>query len=592
MTDHLRNTLWNSSPCTSDHIPGRLSLCIGMPIMIRHNDATELCITKGQEGFVAGWDSHIGPQSKQVLNTLFVRLHKPPKNIQIPGLPLNVVPIPRTTTTVRCMLPNDSTRTIHREQVVVLPNFAMTDYASQGKSREENPVDLTHCYSTQSYYTCLSRSTSAAKTIILQGFSEKRITSGIGGYLRQEFRELEMLNDITYLKHMGELPDNVSGLLRNPLIRSYQKYKGNACQSSDWHPAIKWNANESKIKNPEDNGTWNVEINNGIINTAFLLRNTKSKNKRSINDDSEIIDNKLNNDSLHKDKRMCTKTMVDNEQPLGLKWDSVNYSCAYDAIFTILYNVWHDNPALWTQIFASYGSFMEAVSFNFNKLFCKQLSFEIARNNVRYALHSKYPDIFKEGEYYVYIDQLCSKLWEPHSFAHIQECCSNCNHRRIIREVDFKIPIMNIEEAHWNKNNRCISNILNWKMNHKTNKKCNVCAGNGNGNNNYYEQSWIIDHVPNMIICEIIDDVYIKPDIELIIHHNNIPCRLSLCGIIYGGGGHFRSRIIDKSGTVWFHDGMLNEGNCKMEHMIDLLSDTNWLRQSDDKQMIYCLYRK
>ncbi|KAF9470389.1 hypothetical protein BDN70DRAFT_821438, partial [Pholiota conissans] len=117
LTEHMRNTLWNSSPCTSDHIPGRLSLCLGMPVMIRHNDATELCITKGQEGFVAGWDSCIGPHNKEVLNTLFVELHNPPKDIQIPGLPLNVVPIPRTTTTVKCLLPNDSTRTIHREQV-------------------------------------------------------------------------------------------------------------------------------------------------------------------------------------------------------------------------------------------------------------------------------------------------------------------------------------------------------------------------------------------------------------------------------------------------------------------------------------------
>jgi hypothetical protein len=217
LTSHLRDTLWNSSPCTSDHIPGKLSLCLGMPIMIRHNDATELCITKGQEGFVAGWDSCTGPHGKEVLLTLFVKLDKPPKDIQIPGLPLNVVPIPRTSTTVQCLLPNDSIRSVHREQVVVLPNFAMTDYSSQGKTRDINIVDLGHCYTTQSYYTCLSRSANAANTVILQGFSSERITSGIGGYLRQEFRELEMLNDITKLKYMNELPEKISGLLCNPL---------------------------------------------------------------------------------------------------------------------------------------------------------------------------------------------------------------------------------------------------------------------------------------------------------------------------------------------------------------------------------------
>ena len=41
-----------SVPFTTDkHIAGKLSLCICLPIMIHHNFATELCITKGQEGY-------------------------------------------------------------------------------------------------------------------------------------------------------------------------------------------------------------------------------------------------------------------------------------------------------------------------------------------------------------------------------------------------------------------------------------------------------------------------------------------------------------------------------------------------------------
>jgi hypothetical protein len=35
------------------YIPAKLELCIGMPIMIRNNDATECCITKGTEATVA-----------------------------------------------------------------------------------------------------------------------------------------------------------------------------------------------------------------------------------------------------------------------------------------------------------------------------------------------------------------------------------------------------------------------------------------------------------------------------------------------------------------------------------------------------------
>jgi len=57
ITEKLQNELWDLPPSSSSHLPGKLSLCIGLPIMIRNNDATELCITKGQEGTVAGWTS-------------------------------------------------------------------------------------------------------------------------------------------------------------------------------------------------------------------------------------------------------------------------------------------------------------------------------------------------------------------------------------------------------------------------------------------------------------------------------------------------------------------------------------------------------
>ena len=60
--------------------------------MIRNNDATELCITKGQEGHIVGWKSGIGSKGQVVLlDTLFVKLNHPAKKINIEGLPENVV---------------------------------------------------------------------------------------------------------------------------------------------------------------------------------------------------------------------------------------------------------------------------------------------------------------------------------------------------------------------------------------------------------------------------------------------------------------------------------------------------------------------
>jgi hypothetical protein len=158
MTEDLQNTLSKCLPHSSEHVASKLALCVGIPVMIKNDDETELCITKGQEGVVAGWDTTTGPYGQVALETLFLQLVDPLKNIQLPNLPLNVIPMSRTTTTIMCKLPSDMLMRIQQQQVLALPNFSMTDYASQGETWKHNVVDLGNCISYMSYYTCLSMS--------------------------------------------------------------------------------------------------------------------------------------------------------------------------------------------------------------------------------------------------------------------------------------------------------------------------------------------------------------------------------------------------------------------------------------------------
>ena len=51
--------------------------------MVQYNFATELCMTRGQEGYVHGWQSKIGKKKKLVLGTLSVELIKPPTEVQM-----------------------------------------------------------------------------------------------------------------------------------------------------------------------------------------------------------------------------------------------------------------------------------------------------------------------------------------------------------------------------------------------------------------------------------------------------------------------------------------------------------------------------
>ena len=113
--------LWELPHHATQHFPGKLSLCIGLPVMLRNNDATELCITKGQEGTVAGWQSYVGPHGKLVLDTLFVRLTNPPHVINIVGLPENVVPIPKMSQTIECTIKSDQIKKLNMNNVVYFP---------------------------------------------------------------------------------------------------------------------------------------------------------------------------------------------------------------------------------------------------------------------------------------------------------------------------------------------------------------------------------------------------------------------------------------------------------------------------------------
>ena len=102
----------------------------------------------------------------------------------------------------------------------------MIVYTSQGKTHPNNVVILNSCRDHLSYYTALSRSSTAEGTITIQGFNPNKITSGAPGYLRQEFCELELMDEITQLQFEDKLLPSINGHLRNALIRQYQLLKG------------------------------------------------------------------------------------------------------------------------------------------------------------------------------------------------------------------------------------------------------------------------------------------------------------------------------------------------------------------------------
>jgi hypothetical protein len=70
--------------------------------------------------------------------------------------------------------------------------------------------------------------------------------------------------------------------------------------------------------------------------------------------------------------------------PFGLIWDGDNYSCAYDAVLTILYEIWSIDTEAWTRFKKINQHHLKSLSACFKQYLNGQASFETPRNTVRH----------------------------------------------------------------------------------------------------------------------------------------------------------------------------------------------------------------
>ncbi|KIK50951.1 hypothetical protein GYMLUDRAFT_182044, partial [Collybiopsis luxurians FD-317 M1] len=153
----FQELLWQQPPSSHEyHAVPVLSLCIGLPIIIHHNTATELNITKGQCRTVHSWHATKGNFGQLVLDALFVKLTDPRTPVHIEGLPLNMVPMVRQEVKSHVYSPDDTKIIISRLQVDVLLGFAMTTFVSQGQSLELNNTGPNTYANHHTFYTSLS----------------------------------------------------------------------------------------------------------------------------------------------------------------------------------------------------------------------------------------------------------------------------------------------------------------------------------------------------------------------------------------------------------------------------------------------------
>lgn len=79
------------------------------------------------------------------------------------------------------------------------------------------------------------------------------------------------------------------------------------------------------------------------------------------------------------------------EAPKGLRWDSVDFSCAYDSSLTILYNTWVEAPAI------SWSDYINIHLGYWIEVFEQTKSFEAVRNAIRSLMNRLNASDFPTG---------------------------------------------------------------------------------------------------------------------------------------------------------------------------------------------------
>ncbi|THU94958.1 hypothetical protein K435DRAFT_860037 [Dendrothele bispora CBS 962.96] len=288
----------------------------------------------------------------------------------------------------------------------------MTDYASQGKTRPCNVVDLNNSRDFRAVYTSLSQGSSAAGTLIFQGFNSDIITGGLknGGY-RQELRELELLDEITHLRYLGQLPAGATGETRSSVLKNFRMQKGVHYLPSNIHPAIAWSSGEPFTIDDKQKFTWKIisagekvkaqsSYTRGNFQPVIQLKATENTNPFGKRKAPNTSTNFTDLEPLCKKQKVISDVDMNpgTQQQLhkkSLVWSE--NSCSYDCVIMLLYHLFLNDREYFDYESAHntsliYGDLADAFR-------SSNIDLDRSRNILRDALSDLRPDKFQIGEY-------------------------------------------------------------------------------------------------------------------------------------------------------------------------------------------------
>ena len=394
----------------------------------------------------------------------------------------------------------------------------------------------------------------------------------MSGHLRQEFRELHLLNHITEEIYEGRLEKIFFAQLRNPMLYKFQT-EIKRSDLNKLHSALKLSQGELLIEKEGEDGTWNLD-------TYKRLMNPDGAEKRVIKrklPESHVVDQVTDFQKKSKKIKLDPPLSQNFEMPspLGLTWDENDYSCAYDSLFTVLHHIWIEGQLKHRAYFENGTQKNQILHSRFMSLLNKTCTFESVRDQLRVILNHEKPGQYRYGKHYTDIDELVRDFasTKPHAISRLR--CLSCSFS-IDRPFTY---LQDYTAVGWSSKDRddlqqiaSIQRYLDYKINkqsERTGKFCPNCRKNKKEVSLYNSQ--YINELLSVLIFALAPWIDINKCLRF--DASSSSKEYILKGIIYSNDHHFTAKLIDGDLNVWYHDGQTTRSLCRKEQSLKYIDD-------------------
>ncbi|KAJ7705227.1 hypothetical protein B0H16DRAFT_1346322 [Mycena metata] len=248
--------------------------------------------------------------------------------------------------------------------------------------------------------------------------------------------------------------------------------------------------------------------------------------------------------------------------PVGLIWDFRDHSCGYDTTFTILNNLWPEDPNKWSAEFTYLGPIMGELAAALRSVVNGGKSLEQARNTVRRSMHTAEPEYFPYGPNTTSIDRIAEVLFPCKYYATGKQSCSECGYVDPcdygLLESQMSVGLSSQQDC---SNGVGLQSWMNTYL-RKGRGACPVCRASGR--HCRLDMNSTLRDVPPIILLNLDHESFIFNE-KLSFVCEGVMVSLKLRGIIYAGQSHFTCRFIERGGKMWFHDGITTGRRCLPE---------------------------